>query len=223
MPRCGLLRPSSSSWSSRGPTPSPTRIQQSLRRTLERYSATCRFILCTTNQSAIIPAISSRCLPFTFSSVDDPVVLRILRGILDREAPGKWLDLQEEVELIVHASDGDLRKATMLLQLLVESGKGAGADAVVTSETGTIALQAVRSMQARDFAVAQRTCESLLIDYGLSGREVLREVQRAVKQEYNDPRIAEILGEADRSMERAGNEFVQVNAMIARVIQEVFT
>jgi replication factor C small subunit len=78
-------------------------------------------------------------------------------------------------------------------------------------------------MRARDFAAAQRTCESLLIDYGLSGREVLREIHRAVKQEYHDPRIVRILGEADDAMERAGNEFVQVNAMIARVIQEVFS
>jgi replication factor C small subunit len=201
----------------------PLEIQQALRRTLERYSATCRFILCTTNQSGIIPAISSRCLPLSFLPVDGPIVLDTLGRILDAEVPGRWKDLQEEVELIVHAADGDLRKATMLLQLLVESGKGAGAIEIASSETGNIALQAVRSMRARDFAVAQRTCESLLIDYGLSGREVLREIRRAVKQEYNDPRIMEILGQADHSMEQAGNEFVQVNAMIARVIQEVFS
>jgi len=201
----------------------PREIQQALRRTLERYSATCRFILCTTNQSGIIPAISSRCLPLSFSPVESPVILETLDRILDAEVPGKRRDLQEEVELIVHAADGDLRKATMLLQLLVESGKGAGAMEIASSETANIALQAVKSMRARDFAVAQRTCESLLIDYGLSGREVLREIHRAVKQEYNDPRIVEILGQADHSMEQAGNEFVQVNAMIARVIQEVFS
>ena len=201
----------------------PREIQQALRRTLERYSATCRFILCTTNQSGILPAISSRCLPLSFSPVDGRIVLDTLERILDAEAPGRRRDFQEEVELIVHAADGDLRKGTMLLQLLVESGKGAGAMEIAGSEAGNIALQVVRSMRARDFPKAQRTCESLLIDYGLSGREVLREIRRAVKQEYNDPRIAEILGEADRSMERAGNEFVQVNAMIARVIQEVFS
>jgi replication factor C small subunit len=201
----------------------PREIQQALRRTLERYSATCRFILCTTNQSGILPAISSRCLPLSFSPVDGRIVLDTLERILDAEAPGRRRDFQEEVEMIVHAADGDLRKGTMLLQLLVESGKGAGAMEISGSEAGNIALQVVRSMRARDVAVAQRTCESLLIDYGLSGREVLREIRRAVKQEYNDPRIAEILGEADRSMERAGNEFVQVNAMIARVIQEVFS
>jgi replication factor C small subunit len=201
----------------------PREIQQALRRTLERYSATCRFILCTTNQSGIIPAVSSRCLPLSFLPVDGPVILATLGRMLDAEVPGKRRDLQEELEMIVHAADGDLRKATMLLQLLVESGKGAGTMEIATSETGNIALQAVRSMRARDFAVAQRTCESLLIDYGLSGREALREIHRAVKQEYNDPRIVAILGEADLSMEQAGNEFVQVNAMIARVIQEVFS
>ena len=201
----------------------PREIQQALRRTLERYSATCRFILCTTNQSAIIPAIASRCLPLTFSPVAPPVVLGVLERILDREAPGRQRDLREEVEMIVHAAGGDLRKATMLLQILVESGKGAGTAEIATSETAQIALQALRAMMAGDTAVAQRTCESLLIDYGLSGRETLREIRRAVKQEYNDPRIVRILGEAYHSMELAGNEFVQVNAMIARVIQEVFS
>lgn len=201
----------------------PREIQQALRRTLERYSATCRFILCTTNQSAIIPAIASRCLPLAFSPVAPPVILGALERILDREAPGKRRDLQEEVEMIVHAAGGDLRKATTLLQILVESGKGAGTAEIATSETAHIALQALRAMRAGDVAIAQRTCESLLIDYGLSGRETLREIHRAVKQEYNDPRIVQILGEADHSMELAGNEFVQVNAMIARVIQEVFS
>jgi replication factor C small subunit len=201
----------------------PREIQQALRRTLERYSATCRFILVTPNQSAIIPALTSRCLPLSFVPVEAPVVLGTLGRILEGEAPGRRGELQEEVELIVHASAGDLRKATMLLQLLVESGKGVGTAETATSEAGNVALQAVRAMRGRDFAAAQRTCESLLIDYGLSGREVLREIHRAVKQEYHDPRIVRILGEADDAMERAGNEFVQVNAMIARVIQEVFS
>jgi replication factor C small subunit len=150
------------------------------------------------------------------------VILDTLGKILDAEVPGRRRDLGEEVELIVHAAGGDLRKATMLLQLLAESGKGAGTGEVATSEPASIALQVVRSMRARDFPVAQRACESLLIDYGLSGREAIREIRHAVKQEYNDPRIVQILGEADASMERAGNEFVQVNALIARIIHEVF-
>jgi len=201
----------------------PMEIQQALRRTLERHSATCRFILCTTNPGAIIPAVGSRCLPLPFAPVEAGVILGTLGRILDAEAPGKRADLGEELELIAHAAEGDLRKATMLLQILAESGKGAGSAEVNTSEPGNVALQAVRSMRAGDEIPAQRACESLLIDYGLSGREALREIHRAVKQEYNDPRIAEILGDADLAMGRAGNEFIQVNALIARIIGEVFS
>jgi replication factor C small subunit len=200
----------------------PREIQQALRRTLERYSATCRFILVTTNPSGIIPAIGSRCLPLPFTPLTGPVVLAALGRILDAEAPGRRQELGEEVELIAHAAAGDLRRAIMLLQVLVESGKGAGAAEIATSETANVALQAVRAMRARDFAVARRTCESLLIDYGLTGREALREIHRAVRQEYHDPGIIRILGDADHALDHAGNDFVQVNAMIARVIAEVF-
>jgi replication factor C small subunit len=200
----------------------PREIQQALRRTLERYSATCRFILVTTNPSGIIPAIGSRCLPLPFAPVPGPVALAVLGAILDAEAPGRRQDLGEEVELIVHASGGDLRKATLLLQVLVESGKGAGAAEIATSETANVALQLVRAMRARDFPLAQKTAESLLIDYGLTGREALREIHRAVKQEYHDPGIVRILADADHALGHAGNDFVQVNAMIARVIAEVF-
>jgi replication factor C small subunit len=200
----------------------PRDIQQALRRTLERYSATCRFILCTTNRSEIIPAIASRCFPLALRPVEGAVILDALGRILEREAAGRRVELQEEMELIVHASAGDLRKAIFLLQILVESGKGAGMAETASSETGNVALQAVRSMRAGDFAAAQRTSESLLIDYGLSGREAIREISRAVKQEYHDPRIVRILGDADHALDRAGNEFVQVNAAVARIIREVF-
>jgi replication factor C small subunit len=200
----------------------PREIQQALRRTMERSSATCRFILCTTNPSAIIPALGSRCLPLGFAPLDPAVVLATLGGILEAEAPGKQEGLGEELEFIVHASAGDLRKATLLLQVLVESGKGVGTAEIATSETGNVALQLVRAMRAGDQDLARRTAESLLIDYGLSGREALREIHQAVKQEYHDPRIIRILGETDAALGRAGNSFVQVNAMIARVIGEVF-
>src|SRR5512136_20121 len=201
----------------------PREIQQALRRTMERHSATCRFILCTTRPSAIIPAIASRCVPLAFAPLEGPVMLGVLGRILEAEVPGKRTALGEELELIVHAADGDLRKATLLLQLLAESGRGAGDAETTGSEPGNVALQVVRSMRTRDFPVAQKACESLLIDYGLSGREALREIRRAVKQEYNDPRITLLLGEADDSLGRGGNEFVQVNAFLARVIEEVFS
>ena len=36
--------------------------QHALRRTMEKYTATCRLILCCNSTSKVIPAIRSRCL-----------------------------------------------------------------------------------------------------------------------------------------------------------------
>ena len=60
--------------------------QQALRRTMERYSATCRFIFITTRPSAIIPAIASRCLPLFFAPIESGIIRARLEEILAAEA-----------------------------------------------------------------------------------------------------------------------------------------
>ncbi len=50
--------------------------QQALRRMMEQYSGTCRFVFITRTQSAIIPAITSRALPpLFFRPLSDETVL----------------------------------------------------------------------------------------------------------------------------------------------------
>src|SRR5512137_739968 len=62
--------------------------QEALRRIMERTSSTCRFIFTTTNPSAIIPAISSRCLPLFFAPAGQDVILAHLMDIRAKEALG---------------------------------------------------------------------------------------------------------------------------------------
>lgn len=49
--------------------------QHALRRTMEKYVATCRLVLCVNSTSRVIPAIKSRCLGIRVAapSVDDIV------------------------------------------------------------------------------------------------------------------------------------------------------
>ena len=48
--------------------------QHALRRTMEKYMATCRLILITTSLSKVIAPVRSRCLPIRVSAPDNDVV-----------------------------------------------------------------------------------------------------------------------------------------------------
>ncbi|MCC7565400.1 MAG: replication protein C [Methanomicrobiaceae archaeon] len=194
--------------------------QQALRRTMERYSATCRFVFITTNQSAIIPAIASRCLPLFFGPIPPGITLSRLRSILAAERPGAVAD--EDIELIAQAAEGDLRKGIMYLQIAAESEEPPDLTALSVSETAAVAGSVFAALCSGDLAAARRMTESLMIDYGLSGREVLAELRRVVRREYNDPALVRAIARTDHALGHAANEFVQINALLAAVIGEVF-
>lgn len=52
--------------------------QHALRRTMEKYVATCRLILCVNSTSRVIPAIKSRCLGIRVASPNIDDIVKIL-------------------------------------------------------------------------------------------------------------------------------------------------
>ncbi|KNH03645.1 P-loop containing nucleoside triphosphate hydrolase protein [Perkinsela sp. CCAP 1560/4] len=68
--------------------------QQALRRTMEIYSATTRFVLSCNASSKIIEPIQSRCAIVRFSKLENSEVLEKLKSICDQEA-------------IIHLPDGE--------------------------------------------------------------------------------------------------------------------
>ena len=160
--------------------------QSSLRRTMERYSQTCRFVFCTTHPAAIIPAIASRCIPFFFGPVSPELASAHLKSILAKEKPERCCT-DDEIDLIVQDSGGDLRRSIMLLQVATESGEPFDLAKFRETETGMVAFGIYSAIAAGDGATANRRIESLMIEYGLSGSEVLAELRKVLKREYNDP------------------------------------
>ena len=197
--------------------------QQALRRTMERYSATCRFIFITTRPSAIIPAIASRCLPLFFAPIESGIIRARLEEILAAEGATLPAD---DLDLIVHAAQGDLRRAIIYLQLAAGSGGDADLAEVLAevsrSETGNVAASAFDALRTGNFDAASRIAESLMIEYGLSAREVVHELRQVVRREYNHPALAVALADADHRLCHNANDFVQVNALLARIAREVF-
>jgi replication factor C small subunit len=197
--------------------------QQGIRRIMERYSRTCRFIFVTSRPSAIIPAVSSRCLPFFFVPIHSDVIGNHLHAILASEYGNAPPLSDDEIDLIVQVAGGDMRKAVMLLQ--VSAGAGDRNDLIRCSqtETGQIAQAALAAVCGGDMQSAIRRFETLMIEYGLTSREVLHEFRSAVRKEYNDPRLAIAIADTDYTLTHGNNEYLQLNAMMARIVAEVFS
>jgi len=197
--------------------------QSALRRIMERYSRTCRFVLISTHTSGIIPAISSRCLPFFFAPLGEKDITAHLYHVLEMEGFSEGDVSGDELDLIVQAAEGDMRKAMVLLQTMVESGKSFDLLRCSQTEAGQMAHAAFCAMVRGEMDSAKQRIERLMIEYGLSSEEVVQQIRAAAKREYNDPRIADALGDTDHILGHCNNEYVQLDALVSRIVNEVFS
>lgn len=197
-------------------------IQHALRRTMERYSGTCRFIFCTTQASSLIPPIISRCLPLFFTPLSREIIREHLDHILTTVQEENRVP-EEEIGLIVAAAAGDLRKAIMYLQVRVETKHPFNPDTLSRTDTQEEVCLALHAMKAKDIDTAQKKLQNLMITQGLSGREVISALLLVTEREYNDPDIVIRLADVDARLTYAGNEFLQINNMVTTIISEVFS
>lgn len=88
--------------------------QTSLRRTMEKYSSTCRFIMWCTCPTRVIEPLISRCVFFTISSPTDEQLFSYVYEISVKE--GMKLSL-EDYTYILDCAQGNIKEALWLLQL----------------------------------------------------------------------------------------------------------
>ncbi|AVL94940.1 putative replication factor C small subunit [Moumouvirus australiensis] len=89
--------------------------QDALRVIIEQYSTTTRFCFICNYITKITDAIKSRCSAVYFKKLDDECMINKLNEISTKES----MKLSKEIlETIIEVSNGDMRKAIMLLQNL---------------------------------------------------------------------------------------------------------
>lgn len=87
--------------------------QHALRRTMEKYIANCRIILCATSISRVTPAIRSRCLCIRVAAPTKQTIVKILHQTCKKED----LDLPAALaERIADASRRNLRRALLICE-----------------------------------------------------------------------------------------------------------
>jgi len=94
--------------------------QNALRRTMESYTQTCRFILSCNYSSKIIEPIQSRCSVFRFRRLSRETVKKRLKYILDCE---KVEYDDTGLDAVAYIAEGDVRHAVNILQSAAALGR----------------------------------------------------------------------------------------------------
>ncbi len=193
--------------------------QAALRRTMERYAQTCRFILSCNYSSKIIDPIQSRCALFRFRPLTKEDVKKLVRRIASKEQ----IEVTAEgLEALLYVAAGDMRKSVNTLQV-ASAITGKVDEEAVFQTTATARPEDVRRMLevalTGSFVKARDTLDELLIEYGLSGEDIVRQIHRAVfdLQVPDDVkiRLVDRVGETDFRIVEGANERIQIEALLA--------
>jgi replication factor C small subunit len=194
--------------------------QQALRRLMELYSANTRFVLAANYPSKIIDAIQSRCAFFRFTPLNKEDVVGRLKYIADNE---KVKYVEDALEAIYDISEGDMRKAINILQTAASLGK-VDVDSVykvVGMARPKDIKEMVETALKGNFTGARELLRKVMIEYGLSGEDVTRQIHRELfSNDINIPEelrvmIADYLGEVHYRIVEGSDDDIQLSAFLA--------
>ena len=196
--------------------------QAALRRTMENYTRTARFILSANYSSRIIEPIQSRTAVFRFR----PLKPDAIRAYLDRIAKAETLKVTKEgMDALVYIAQGDLRKAVNALQVAAAVSATVDEDALYKAAS-TARPELVKNLLevslGGDFLKAREALDTLLIEYGLSGEDVVRAIHRTVFDlsvpDAFKVRLIDRVGEAEFRLVEGSNERLQLEALLAHFV-----
>lgn len=192
--------------------------QNALRRTMEMYTSTCRFILSCNYSSKIIEPIQSRCAVFRFGPLPSEAIQSKMEMIAQKEG----LTITEDgMEALLYVAEGDMRKAENLLQA------ASAFDEITSTQIYQVSARAtpedIRKMMENaltgDFLSARKQLTDFLIKYGLSGEDILRQMHREIfNLDIPDQKKIELidrLGEHDFRLVEGSNEKIQLESLLA--------
>ena len=193
--------------------------QQALRRTMETYSNTCRFILSCNYSSKIIDPIQSRCTVFRFK----PLTFENMKEIIHEISEKEGLQVTEDAgEALYEISNGDVRKLENTLQSCSVVAKEITKDLVyeVASAARPKEVKEVLDLSVKGFFADARTLLlKTMLNHGLSGVDIIKQIQREILsldvEDAKKMRMIEKCGEAEFRLVEGSDEYVQLEALIA--------
>lgn len=196
--------------------------QQALRRTMEMFTQTTRFILSCNYSSKIIEPIQSRCAVFRFRPLEKKDMLELISKIAESE--GLKID-EKAKESLYLVSEGDCRRIENLMQSSSVISKDI-TDELIFSLASVAQPKEIKellglALQGR-FIDARNKLLDVMLNYGLSGLDVIKQVQKEIWSLELDGRkrvaLIDKCGEIEFRMVEGADEFVQLEALLSQVV-----
>lgn len=194
--------------------------QQALRRTMEKYAMTTRFILDCNYPSKIIDPIQSRCAVFRFKKLPESYVVDYLNKIALTE---ELSVPQDTLKIINKLSDGDMRRAVNLLQSAASTGE-LSPEAIYkfASAVEPQAIEKIISLALKgDFVSSRKLLVDTMLDNGISAVDMLKQLSSSVIEMNFDQRIKvhliEAIADCEFHIVEGSDEFIQLDAFLAKI------
>ncbi|MFO7710427.1 MAG: replication factor C small subunit [Candidatus Woesearchaeota archaeon] len=196
--------------------------QQALRRTMENYTQTCRFILSCNYSSKIIDPIQSRCAVFRFR----PLAKEDIKDIVSHIQKEENLSISEDAyDALYEVSGGDARKAENVLQSCASYAKQIDASIVYSmasvakpKEIKEFLEQAIKG----SFNDARKKLLQVMLHYGLSAQDIIKQIQKEIQSLDIPGRVqVELIdkcGEIEFRLVEGSDEFIQLEALLAHIV-----
>ena len=193
--------------------------QQALRRTMENYTSTCRFVLSCNYSSKILDPIQSRCVVFRFRLLEK----KDIKGIVDRISSGEGLNLTPEAfDVLYEASEGDCRRVINFMQATSSISPNITPELISTiiSQAKPSDIKIVLDYAlSGDFQNSREKLLDIMLKESISGQDVIKAIQKEV---WNLPidnelkvKLTEKTGEAEFRIVEGSDEFIQLEALLA--------
>ena len=188
---------------------------------MENYTATCRFILAANYSSKIIDPIQSRCAVFRFRPLPEQEIFALIDTIAKQE---KLTLTPESKKALYDASEGDCRRLENILQSCASMQSNVTPELVFSLASMAQPKEIVQLLNVAltgEFVKARDVLLDTMLKYGLSGQDVIKQIQKEVWNLPVDNRAKVALidkcGEIEFRLVEGSDEFIQLEALLAHI------
>lgn len=195
-----------------------TDAQHALRRTMEKYTSSTRFILICNYSSKIIDPIQSRCAVFRFKPLTKEQSIEYLEKIGVEE--NLKID-KSAFDAVLYLAEGDMRRAINLLQAaatMPDITEKTIYDISAAAQPETV-KKMINSALKADFSSSRALLLELLKE-GIAGEDIIKEIGKQIYDLAMPDKkrilLVEKIGEFEYRISSGGNTQIQLEALLAQ-------